>query len=137
VRRCAAGTPLTANLQVYRELWALSAPRHELAGPTCSVWLQPPGWRPAGVAARWPQPDFDLSRLERFDPPQSRARLALAAGLFVAVLAATSVLLWHVHQWPPAASVAAGVLIVAVLCGVAALTSGPGSARRSTAPVRA
>jgi alkylglycerol monooxygenase len=59
------------------------------------------------------------------------------AGCSSAVLACTSVLLWNVHRWPPAASVAAGVLIVAVLCGVAALTSGPGSARRSTATVRA
>ena len=128
--------PLTANLQVYRALWADSR-RAARWTDKLRVWLMPPGWRPADVAARWPQPDFDLSRLERFDPPQSRARLALAAGLFMAVLAATSVLLWNVHRWPPAASVAAGVLIVAVLCGVAALTSGPGSARRSTAPVRA
>ena len=128
--------PLTANLQVYRALWADSR-RATRWADRLRVWLKPPGWRPADVAARWPKPGFELAGVERYDPPQSGLRLALACGLFAAVLAGTSALLWNVHRWPPAVSVAAGVLIVAVLCGVAALTSGPGSARRSAATVRA
>jgi sterol desaturase/sphingolipid hydroxylase (fatty acid hydroxylase superfamily) len=93
--------PLTANLQVYRALWADSR-RATRWADRLRVWLKPPGWRPADVAARWPKPGFELARVERYDPPQSGLRLALACGLFAAVLAGTSALLWNVHRWPPA-----------------------------------
>ena len=128
--------PLTANLQVYRALWADSR-RATRWADRLRVWLKPPGWRPADVAARWPKPGFELAGVERYDPPQSGLRLALACGLFAAVLAGTSALLWNVHRWPPTLSVAAGAAIVGVLCGVAWLTSGAGTAPRSAAAARA
>jgi hypothetical protein len=36
------------------------------------VWIKPPGWRPADVAARFPKPDFDIAHA-RYNPPMSRA----------------------------------------------------------------
>lgn len=128
--------PIAANVQVYRELWADSR-RASRWADRLRVWVKPPGWRPADVAARWPKPAFDLARVERYDPPQRPARLAGAAALFVAALGVTSVLLWHVHRWPPALGVAAGLGVVALLTGVARLTSAPRTAPRGAGAARA
>jgi hypothetical protein len=49
------------------------------------VWLKPPGWRPADVAARYPKPAFDIGR-ERFDPPISRALTAYCLLQFALLL---------------------------------------------------
>ncbi|MBP1474806.1 sterol desaturase family protein [Frateuria sp. MAH-13] len=63
--------PLWANVEVYwaaaKDAWHARRWRDKL-----QVWLRPPGWRPADVAARFPRPAFDISR-ERFDPAMSRA----------------------------------------------------------------
>ena len=116
--------PIAANVQIYRELWQ--------AGRRCStladklrLWIEPPGWQPAELAAREPKPPFDVNRVERYDPPQHPVALALAGALFALVLAATSVLLWQAHAWPAAAGAGAALTIVALLCGVARLTAGP------------
>jgi sterol desaturase/sphingolipid hydroxylase (fatty acid hydroxylase superfamily) len=114
--------PLTANLQVYRELWA-DCRRSSRWADRVGVWWRPPGWRPADVAARWPRPAFELARVQRYDPPQQRSRQLAALALFVLALGATSVLLWHVHEWPTFSSLAAGAGIVALLSGVARFTS--------------
>jgi sterol desaturase/sphingolipid hydroxylase (fatty acid hydroxylase superfamily) len=128
--------PLAANVQVYRELWADSR-RAGAWADKLRVWIRPPGWRPADVAARWPKPAFELSRIERYDPPQSARRLAGAAALFGVALVATSVLLWNVHHWPWPASVAGALLIVVLLCGVARLTSGSRTPSRTAAAAHA
>jgi len=113
--------PLWANLQVYREL-ALDSWRAASWGDKLRVWLKPPGWRPADVAARWPKPAFDIRAVQRFDPPlPSRAALA-ASALFVLLLAATALLLWHAHLlsgtllWGGAAAIVAGLWGVGALC---------------------
>ncbi len=113
--------PLWANLQVYREL-ALDSWRAASWGDKLRVWLKPPGWRPADVAARWPKPAFDIRAVQRFDPPlPSRAALA-ASALFVLLLAATALLLWHAHLlsgtllWGSAAAIVAGLWGVGALC---------------------
>ncbi|HPG78849.1 MAG TPA: sterol desaturase family protein [Piscinibacter sp.] len=113
--------PLWANLQVYREL-ALDSWRAASWGDKLRVWLKPPGWRPADVAARWPRPAFDIRAVQRFDPPlPSRAALA-ASALFVLLLAATALLLWHAHLlsgtllWGSAAAIVAGLWGVGALC---------------------
>ncbi|MGN2242764.1 sterol desaturase family protein [Frateuria sp. GZRR33] len=64
--------PLWANAEVY---WAaaLDAWHARRWRDKLRVWLKPPGWRPADVAARFPKPAFDIHR-ERFGPPMSRAR---------------------------------------------------------------
>ncbi len=113
--------PLWANLQVYWELakdsWHAASWADKLR-----VWLKPPGWRPAEVAARWPKPAFDIRAVQRFDPPLP-PRAAMAAGLlFVLLLAATSLLLWYAHQissallWGGAAAIVAGLWGVSLLC---------------------
>jgi sterol desaturase/sphingolipid hydroxylase (fatty acid hydroxylase superfamily) len=62
--------PLWANAEVYwaaaQDMWRARRWRDKAL-----VWLKPPGWRPADVAARFPRPAFDIGR-ERFDPPMSR-----------------------------------------------------------------
>lgn len=62
--------PLWANAEVYWktavDAWHAKRWRDKLL-----VWLKPPGWRPADVAARYPKPDFVMPT-ERFNPPLSR-----------------------------------------------------------------
>ncbi|WEN15802.1 sterol desaturase family protein [Rhodanobacter sp. AS-Z3] len=59
--------PLWANAEVYwktaQDAWHARRWRDKVL-----VWLKPPGWRPADVAARFPKPDFVMPS-ERFDPP--------------------------------------------------------------------
>jgi len=119
--RCVYGTrtplnswdPLWANGQVY---WALLTDswRARHWPDKLRVWLMPPGWRPADVAARWPQPTFDLARVQTFDPPLSRG-VAWFAGLqFAVLLLGVAAVLWHAALWP-ASEVA--------LCSLALLVS--------------
>ncbi len=120
--------PLWANLQVYADLWRDSV-RAGAWRDKLKVWLMPPGWRPADVAARWPKPPFRLDAVRaKYDPPLSAARAWTAGTLFVALLGATSAFLWHAHlmDWPLRA--AAGAAIVAGLWAVGALSTPPAAA---------
>ena len=100
--------PIRANLQVYAEL-ARDSWRARRWADKLRVWLKPPGWRPADVAARWPKPPFAVDAFERFDPAASPRRQALALCLFAALLAATTLFLWHAHTlgWPERSGVRA------------------------------
>ncbi len=89
--------PLWANLQVYADL-ARDSWRAGSWADKLRVWLKPPGWRPADVAARWPKPAFEMAAVQRFDPPLARGAAAAACVLFALVLAATSALLWNAHR---------------------------------------
>ena len=113
--------PVWANLQVYRDLW-LDSWRAQSWADKLRVWLKPPGWRPADVAARWPKPDFDIGRVQRYDPPASAGAAALAVLLFVGVLAGLGWFLWHVHQMTLAEQLAGSVALVAALWAIGALT---------------
>lgn len=117
----ASFNPVWANLQVYRGLW-LDAWRARSGADKLRVWLKPPGWRPADVAARWPQPAFDIARVQRFDPAAGPRAQAVAALLFTAVLAATMGFLWIAHTLTSAQQAAGAAAIVAALWAVAALT---------------
>ena len=119
--------PLWANLQVYRDL-AVDSWRARSWPDKLRVWFKPPGWRPADVAARWPRPGFDLRSVQRFDPAVPRTALWAASLLFVAVLAATTLLLWYAHTLPAGVQALGVVGIVALLWLVGALTQ-PRSAR--------
>ncbi|GAB1388242.1 sterol desaturase family protein [Rubrivivax sp.] len=119
--------PIAANLQVYRELLQASRAARRWRDKL-RVWIAPPGWRPADLAALDRKPAFDLARLARYDPPQQPARLAAAALLFVAALAATSVLLWNAQRWPLVLSLAVGLVVLALLVAVARLTTPPPAA---------
>ena len=63
--------PLWANIEVY---WAMLKDswhaRHGL--DKLRVWIKPPGWRPADVAARFPKSDFDITHA-RYNPSMSLA----------------------------------------------------------------
>lgn len=124
--------PLWANLQVYREL-VLDSWRARSWADKLRVWLKPPGWRPADVAARWPKPAFDIVALQRYDPPLRAGAAAAATTLFLAVLSGTSAFLWHAHLLAPLQQAAAMAALVAALWLVGALTqprrSGAGRTR--------
>ena len=121
--------PLWANVAVYvalaRDSWHTARWADKLR-----VWLGPPGWRPADVAARFPHPPFDLAR-ERYDPPAHPAAIAAAVVLFAGLLGATSLFLWHAHTLDALQQAAGVVAIAAGLVLVGRLSSG---APTDTAP---
>lgn len=121
--------PLWANLEVY---WALAKDSWHARSwaDKLRVWFKPPGWRPADVAARFPKPPFELRR-ERFDPPVSRAALAGAALLFVAVLGVTSWFLWNAHTLPLAEQAGWALGILAMTWLVGSLTTPRGAGPRA------
>jgi sterol desaturase/sphingolipid hydroxylase (fatty acid hydroxylase superfamily) len=118
--------PLWANLQVYRELW-LDSWRASSWADKLRVWLMPPGWRPADVAARWPKPSFDMARVQRFDPPLPAHLAALAALLFVGVLAGLGLFLWNVHRLSLGEQLAGSAALVLALWAIGALTQPRGA----------
>jgi len=113
--------PLWANLQVYRDL-VLDSWRARSWADKLRVWLQPPGWRPADVASRWPRPAFDIAALQRYDPPLGATSAVAASALFLAVLGGTSAFLWHAHRLDTVQQVTAAAALVAGLWLVGALT---------------
>ena len=122
--------PVAANLDVYRTLW--SDARHARRwADKLKVWLKPPGWRPADVAARFPKPPFDIEAMRLFDPPASPLVQAGAALAFLGVLGATSAFLWVQHTLDLAERAAGAAAIVAVLWLIGRALEGRG--RRSQA----
>ena len=113
--------PLWANLQVYRDL-AVDSWRAGSWADKLRVWIRPPGWRPADVAVRWPKPAFDIGAVSRFDPPAPRAAQFAAGALFLAVLGATTVMLWFSHQLSLRDQALAVAAIMALLWLIGALT---------------
>ena len=114
--------PLWANAEVYwataRDAWHARRWRDKL-----QVWLRPPGWRPADVAARFPKPAFEIRR-ELYDPPiapylawYALAQFALLLGLAV-----------HFLQLAPTASLGTlagyAAYLTASLCVLGALFDG-------------
>jgi sterol desaturase/sphingolipid hydroxylase (fatty acid hydroxylase superfamily) len=114
--------PVWANLQVYAAL-AADSWRAANWGDKLRVWLKPPGWRPADVAAKWPKPEFDIATVQRFDPPVSSGKAWLSAGLFAAVLGATSLLLWNAHLLSVGTQLAGGAAVVAALWLIGRMTA--------------
>ena len=109
--------PVWANLQYYAELFK-DAWHAKHWGDKLRVWFKHPGWRPADVAARFPKPAFDIAQVQRYDPPMSRGAQWVSAGLFVALLGATSLLLWNAHTLSLPQQVVGVVGVVLGLCGV-------------------
>lgn len=62
----ASWNPLWANLQVYSALWQ-DARRASSWWDKLRIWFMRTGWRPADVAARYPQEKPDLARFRKFD----------------------------------------------------------------------
>jgi len=118
--------PVWANLHIYADLLR-DAWRARRWSDKVRVFLMPPGWRPADVAARWPKPAFALAAVERFDPVVPRARAVLASLLFGALLLATTGLLWNAHRLTLVQQVVTALAIVAGLWGVGALCTPVGA----------
>lgn len=106
--RCVYGTrgllnswdPLWANAQVYAGLahdsWHTRSWADKLR-----VWLKPPGWRPADVAARFPKPAFSMAQMqERYQPPMARPVQWFALAQFALLLAGVAAFLWQADAAP-------------------------------------
>jgi len=60
------------------------------------VWFKPPGWRPADVAARFPEPAFSLEEAMHIHAPVlTRAQVASAALHFACWVGVTLAFLWR------------------------------------------
>jgi sterol desaturase/sphingolipid hydroxylase (fatty acid hydroxylase superfamily) len=100
--RCIYGTrkalasfdPLQAILGPYapllRDSWHTRQWRDKFA-----VWFKPPGWRPADVAARFPEMPFSLDEaMHIHDPTLTRAQVVSASVHFIGWIGVTLAFLW-------------------------------------------
>ena len=109
--------PIWANLQVY---WEMAHDTFHAARwrDKLQVWLKPPGWRPADVAARFPKEPFDLRRVEFYDPAMAPAVKASAAALSVLTLGGVAWILWnadHLGDWQVAVGTAVAIVSLNVV----------------------
>lgn len=115
--------PMWSNAEVY---WALAKDSWHARSwaDKLRVWIKPPGWRPADVAARFPKPAFDIAKVERYHPPVTPA-VAWFAGLqFLALLGGVALFLWHADQMPLSRSAAWLAALCAGLWAVGAVVQG-------------
>lgn len=115
--------PLWSNAEVY---WALAKDSWHARrwADKLRVWIRPPGWRPADVAARFPKAPFELAKVRRFEPPLTRA-LAWFAGLqFAGLLVAAVVFLWHAEAMPPVDATVWVLALCVALWAVGAVMQG-------------
>jgi len=104
-----------ANLHYYwamaKDSWYARSWRDKLY-----VWIAPPGWHPADVAARFPQQEYDPHRdFVRFDPPRSLALNFYALVQLTVLIGANSHFLSLLPKQPAWLSVAYFVFILASL----------------------
>ena len=107
--------PVWANLHYWwlmaQDSWHAGSWRDKLY-----VWIAPPGWRPADVAARFPKPAYDPTRdFQLFDPPRSLALSLYVLAQFVAILVANSHFLALLPKQSTAWNVAYFLFILASL----------------------
>jgi len=115
--------PLWANLEVY---WALAGDtwRTRSWADKLRIWLEPPGWRPADVAERFPKPAFRIEALRRYDPAMAPRDQVTALLVFIVLLAGVCTLLWFAHQWSVPTLLGGAALVVAGLWWVGRLGEG-------------
>jgi uncharacterized membrane protein YhhN len=86
--------PLWSNAEVYcslaRDCWHARSWLDKVR-----VWIKPPGWRPADVAAAFPKQPFDITTVKTYAPPVTRPVKVFAAWQFVAVLGGVAAFLWR------------------------------------------
>ncbi|WAJ37965.1 sterol desaturase family protein [Pseudomonas sp. GOM7] len=83
----ASWNPLWANLQVYAGLWH-DARRAQSWWDRLRIWFMPTGWRPADVAARYPQAKPDLGQFRKYEVPLSTGAQVYALLQFACYLLA-------------------------------------------------
>ncbi len=115
--------PLWANTEVYaalaRDSWHTARWSDKLR-----VWLKPPGWRPADVAARFPKPAFDIHKVRRFEPPMSRAVQWFAGLQFAGLMVAVGVFMWVADGLAPAHAFAWFAALTATIWAIGAVLQG-------------
>jgi alkylglycerol monooxygenase len=116
--------PLWANAEVYWKT-AVDAWRARRWRDKLQIWVRPPGWRPADVAARYPRPDFTMPS-ERYAPPLSTAMKIYVLAQFALLLGmATQFLGMAGHAGMPQL-LGYRLYQVASLCVLGALMEGRG-----------
>ncbi|MGG2399232.1 sterol desaturase family protein [Pseudomonas sp. SH1-B] len=113
----ASWNPLWANLQVYAGLWH-DARRTSSWWDRLRIWFMPTGWRPADVAARYPQAKADLSNFRKFDVPLGRGAQFYALLQFVCYLLAGVWLLARGESLAMAAILLACLWMALGLCSI-------------------
>ena len=114
--------PLWANAEVYWhtaiDAWHARRWRDKLL-----VWLKPPGWRPADVAARFPKSAFVMPGA-RFDPPLSSAVKVYVLAQFALLLAMATQFLGMAGTANLPTLLAYATYLVTGLCVLGALMEG-------------
>ena len=91
--------PIWANVHVYwslmRDAWRTGNWLDRLR-----IWFMPPGWRPVDVRAKFPKPEFDISKVSLFDPKVGKRESWFAAIQFLVLLGASALLLWYLDELP-------------------------------------
>lgn len=100
----ASWNPLWANLQFYAQLWD-DARRTESLWDKLRIWFMPTGWRPADVAARYPQAKQNLALFRKFAVALGRAQQVYVVLQFAVYVALGSYLMSVAEQVPTAALV--------------------------------
>lgn len=90
--------PLWANLQVYAALWN-DARRASSGWDKLRIWFMRTGWRPADVAARYPQDKPDLARFRKFEVALPRSWQWYAALQFAVYVVGGTALLGLGEGW--------------------------------------
>ena len=116
--------PLWANLEVYADLarksWRAPRWRDKLA-----VWIMPPGWTPALAGGpAWPKAPFELARVRRYDPPMPAGARLYTLVHFVALLLASTALLWYSQDLPLTMLAAAAIAVLGALWLIGAVMQG-------------
>jgi sterol desaturase/sphingolipid hydroxylase (fatty acid hydroxylase superfamily) len=130
--RCVYGTrsplnswdPIWANAEVYADLAKKSrvAPHWP---EKLLIWLKPPGWqRTTADGTRWRPPHFDVTSLQRFDPPMTRQNRWFAAFQLPAAIVAMLPLLWFENQLSTVQLAAGSIVVVTVLWATGAVMQG-------------
>ena len=136
--------PIWANLEVYAALARMSWRTARMVDKI-KVWLKPPGWQPADLAAAEPAPTFDLAKVRKYQAQLAGPAAWFAGALFVLLVAAgTHVLaldaasplrgvpgsgyavwvvlsLWALGRWTDARAGSAGLLSALMLSAVVAI----------------
>jgi sterol desaturase/sphingolipid hydroxylase (fatty acid hydroxylase superfamily)/uncharacterized membrane protein YhhN len=115
--------PLWSNAEVY---WALAKDSWHARNwlDKLRVWIKPPGWRPADVAARFPKEPFDIAKVALYAPPLTKALAWFAALQFVALLVAAVAFLWNAEAMPFAQATVWVLAIAVGLWSVGAVMQG-------------
>jgi hypothetical protein len=107
----ASWNPLWANVQFYAQLWD-DARRTARWWDKLRIWFMPTGWRPADVAAAYPQAKQDLAAFRKFAIPLGAAQQLYVTAQFAVYVALGSYLMEVAEQVTPAA-LALGWMVMA------------------------